>query len=172
MGKVVGRILLGGHLLQTNKLSALAVFRKTKPGRYADGGGLYLQVARGGSKQWLFRYSRDRKARQMGLGSVHTVTLAEAREAARGCRRRVLFGEDPIESRRSGRAAALLAAASAITFRQCAENYIAAHQAGWKNPKHHAQWIATLKNYAYPVVGNLAINAIDVGLVMKVLEPI
>src|SRR5215210_5389323 len=102
-------------------LTAVAVARATKPGRYGDGHGLWLQVSRTGTKSWLFRYQRHGQARQMGLGPVHTITLAEAREKARECRRRLLEGIDPIEERRSERQQARAATARGMTFRQCAE---------------------------------------------------
>ena len=59
-----------------------------------------------------------------------------------------------------------------MTFRQCAEAYLAAHESSWKNAKHRAQWTSTLARYAYPVFGSLPVQAVDIGLVMKVLDPI
>lgn len=81
---------------ETNKLSATRVAKLKTPGRYCDGLGLWLQVADGGTKSWLFRYTRHGRARQMGLGALHTVSLAEARERARQARQIILDGEDPI----------------------------------------------------------------------------
>jgi len=74
---------LESHIRKTNQLSAIKVAKLTAPGRYGDGFGLWLQVAPGGTKSWLFRYQRDGKAHQMGLGPVHTVSLADARERGR-----------------------------------------------------------------------------------------
>ena len=108
----------------------------------------------------------------MGLGPVHTISLAEAREKARECRKARLDGKDPIEGRRGERMQERLAAAKAMTFTNCAEAYIAAHRAGWKNPKHAAQWPSTMQTYVYPVVGDLPVQAVDTGLIMKALEPI
>src|SRR5262245_34403283 len=85
-----------------NKLSATKVANLKEPGRYADGGGLYLQVSNVGdhlTKAWLFRYMIDGRARAMGLGAVHTFSLAEARERARKMRQLVTDGFDPIEHR-------------------------------------------------------------------------
>jgi integrase len=107
----------------------------------------------------------------MGLGPLHTVSLAEARAKARECRQLRLEGIDPIDARNAKRAEAKLEAAKTMTFRQCAEAYIAAHAPGWKNAKHAAQWPSTLEDYVYPVFGALPVQVIDVGLVMKVLEP-
>ncbi len=153
-------------------LTAVAVGKLTKPGRYAVGDGAYLQIATGGTKSWLFRYKRDGKARHMGLGPYSLLTLAEAREKAREARRALLEGIDPLEAKAARRARARLDAARGMTFRQCAERMIASHEAAWKNPKHRAQWKATLATYAYPVFGDLSVGAIDNGLVQKVLEPI
>jgi len=137
---------------------------------YADGAGLYLLVGRTGSKSWVYRYRRDGRLRDMGLGPLHTVSLAEAREAALACRKLRREGGDPIEARRAEKQQAKLERAKAMTFRQCAEAYIEAHRAAWKNAKHSAQWPSTLGSYVYPIYGALPVQAIDVTLVMKVLE--
>lgn len=84
-----------------HRLKALAVERTKEPGMYADGAGLYLQVARGGSKSWIFRYRFGGREREMGLGPLHTVSLAEAREAALEARKLKLKGIDPIQAKRS-----------------------------------------------------------------------
>jgi integrase len=154
------------------KLTALAVAKAKRRGYYGDGGGLYLQVSAAGAKSWVFRYKEAGRQHEMGLGSLHTIGLAEAREKARKCRRVRLEGIDPIEARKTARRKAKVEAAQAMTFRQCAERYIDAHKAGWRNPKHAAQWPNTLTAYVYPVFGNLPVQAIDVGLVMKAIEPI
>lgn len=153
------------------RLTALAVAR-AKPGYHSDGGGLYLRVGDGAAKSWVFRFREAGKLREMGLGPLHTVSLAEAREKALGCRKQRLDGSDPIAARKAAKIAARLADAGAMTFQQCAEAYIAAHRAGWRNPKHAAQWPATLGAYVYPVLGGLPVQAVDVGLVMKAVEPI
>ena len=156
----------------SNRLTAVAVVRKKKLGRYGDGRGLWLQVSPSGTKSWLFRYMRNGKARQMGLGAVHTVTLAEARETAGDCRKLLLAGLDPIEARRAERMQSRVEAARGTTFKDCGERYIVAHEAGWKNAKHRNQWKSTLATYAYPVLGELSVAAIDTALVLKVIEPI
>ena len=153
------------------RFSAVAL-PKLKAGMHSDGGGLYLQVTKGGARTWIYRFMLHGRAREMGLGPLHIVTLAEAREKARECRRLRYEGIDPIEARKAQRAEERLAAATAMTFEQCAERYIEAHKAGWRNPKHAAQWPSTLATYAYPVFGDLPVQAIDVGLVTKALEPI
>lgn len=154
------------------RLTARFVETATKPGLYPDGAGLWLQVSSATARSWIFRYTRRGRTRDMGLGPVHTVTLADARDQAATCRRQLLDGIDPIEARRAKQMEALLAAASTMTFKECGGAYIAAHEAGWRNPKHRQQWRNTLDAYVYPVVGKLPVQAIDTGLVMKVLEPI
>jgi len=108
----------------------------------------------------------------MGIGSLHDVRLAEARDRARAYRRIVQDGRDPIEEGRERKREQLLERAESMTFRECAEVYIAAQKAGWKNPKHAAQWPSTLARYVYPVFGELPVQAIDTGLVMKALAAI
>src|SRR5262249_53098483 len=98
--------------------------------------------------------------------------LQDARAKALDARRKRHEGIDPIEARRAERARQRLDAAKTITFKQCAESYINAHGAGWRNRKHAAQWGATLATYAYPIIGTLPVQAVDTGLVLKVLEPI
>jgi integrase len=155
-----------------DKLTALAIKRQKVPGRYGDGGGLWLQVSATGGKSWLFRYTREGSARHMGLGSVELVSLAEARDLARKNRRLLLDGIDPLQARRDVRAQMRSEAARGITFNECAEQLIASQEAGWRNPKHRAQWRSTLAAYAYPILGDLSVSAIDVGMVLKVVEPI
>jgi integrase len=156
-------------------LAAVAL-RSLPAGRHSDGGGLYLQVTQNAvgnkARSWLFRYSLAGKSREMGLGPLHTLGLAEARAKARELRKQVLYGEDPIAARNTRRQAATVEAATGMTFQACAEGYITAHQAGWRNPKHAAQWPSTLKTYAYPVFGSLPVQAVDTGLVMKAVEPL
>jgi integrase len=139
---------------------------------YADGGGLYLQVSRSGTKSWIFRYSLNGREREMGLGPQHTITLADARVMATEARRMKLSGIDPIDARQSERQAKRLEDARAITFKQASAAYIKANKAAWKNPKHAAQWESTLTTYADPNFGDLPVAAIDTALVMKALEAI
>jgi Arm DNA-binding domain len=117
---------------QLGKLTTISVRNAKRRGLYGDGGGLFLQVSSGGSQSWVFRWKKSGKFRVMGLGPVHTVTLVEAREKALACRKLRLEGIDPIEERRARRAQAQLDAAKAMTFRQCAEAYIASHRLGWR----------------------------------------
>jgi integrase len=155
-----------------HKLSAKTVERASTPGLYADGGGLYLQVSQWETKSWLFRFTLDGRPRKMGLGPLHTVSLARARDEALACRLLLRDGIDPIELKNEKIAERKAAAKRAMTFRECAEAYIKAHSPTWKNDKHRAQWPATLSTYVYPVVGDLPVDKVDLPLVLKVLEPI
>jgi integrase len=154
-------------------LTARQVATIGAPGLHAAGGApcLYLQVTHGG-RSWVFRYKLAGKRRDMGLGPLDAIGLAEARQRAVDARKMVLTGTDPIEARRTERATMALSAATAMTFKQCADAYITAHRAGWKNAVHAKQWPSTLEAYVYPVFGSLPVQAVDVGLVMKVIEPI
>lgn len=154
------------------KLSALAVARAKDPGYYGDGAGLYLQVSKSGTKSWIFRFTLRGKAREMGLGATHTVSLALARESARQHRLTIRNGKDPLEARIADRLDAKLERAKAMTFDDCAKAYIAAHRGSWKSAKHAAQWESTLATYAGPTIGALPVAAVDTALVVKVLEPI
>jgi integrase len=155
-----------------NRLSTRTVEAKLKRGRYGDGGGLFLQVSKWETKSWVFRWERDGRERHMGLGAAHTLSLAEARERARECRRQLLDGHDPIEARNSERARQRVESARKATFRECAEQYLEAHRAGWGSTKHALQWQSTLAIYAYPIIGELPVAAVDTALVVRCIEPI
>jgi integrase len=154
------------------KLTALKVEKAKEAGMYGDGGGLYLRVTKDGAKNWVFRFMLNGRPRWMGLGPFSLYSLQEARGRALDARRLRHEGVDPIDTRRAARLQERLDAAKAMTFKQCAEAYIASHRAGWRNAKHAGQWEATLTTYAYPAIGALPVQSIDTGLVLKVLEPI
>ena len=157
---------------EIHRLTPLAISKKKKPGTYADGGGLWLQVTETGSKSWSFRFMLGGRAREMGLGPLHTIPLAEAREQARACRALRLDGVDPIEHRRLRRAENALQMSSAKTFDQCATEYIEAQRPGWSNPKHVDQWTNTLKTYASSVFGQLPVQAVGTELIVQALNKI
>lgn len=154
------------------KLSALAVSRAKEPGYYGDGAGLYLQVSKSLTKSWIFRFTLNGKQREMGLGALHTITLAEAREKAKACRSKLLDGIDPLDARNAAKLSDVLERAKAMTFDDCAKAYIEAHRGGWKNVKHAAQWSSTLATYASPMIGSLPVATVNTALVVKVLQPI
>ena len=154
-----------------NRLSAKAVTAITAPGYYPDGLGLYLQVSKAVSKSWVYRFMLNGRAREMGLGSLHDRTLAEARSEAAITRKLVRDGIDPIEIKRAEKKRVALDVARSMTFRECASTYIDAHKADWKNAKHASQWTNTLETYCGPVFGALPVQSVDTALVCKVLEP-
>lgn len=161
-----------------NRLSTLRVAREKRPGVYSDGGGLYLQITRTHCKSWLFRYTRLIKVprhcdvRGMGLGPIHTISLAEARVPALDCRRQLLSGVDPLDDRRAKQRAAIRERTQSLPFRDCASQYIEAHRSSWKNEKHAAQWESTLSTYAYPIIGDMMVSEIGTHEIMLLLEPI
>jgi len=155
-----------------NRLSVNFVRGASKRGRYADGGNLFLQVARGGTKAWVFAYARNGTSRAMGLGAARVVPLALARELAAQAREQLARGHDPIDARRAAALEQRAARARLTTFKQCAEDYHAANVSRWSNPKHAREWIATLRRFIFPTLGHLSVNAIDSGLVCKVLQPL
>ena len=159
---------------QLNRFSAKTVASKNHPGLYCDGGGLYLQVTPSGSKTWIFRFRSPltKKLRDMGLGPLHSIGLPKAREKAAAQRKALLSGLDPIGVREEGKRRAVLEAAKAITFSQCAAAYIESHRPGWRNEKHGDQWESTIQTYCEPIIGTLPVQDVDTGLVLKVLEPI
>jgi integrase len=151
-----------------NKLSNMKVASLAEPGRYGDGGGLWLQIGPTGGKAWVFRYMKEGRARHMGIGPLHTLSLKEARDRARRLRQFLLDGVDPLLAKRANDAET----GKHVTFAESADKFIAAHETDWRNEKHRAQWRSTLASYADPVFGRLPVAQIDMPLVLRVLEPI
>lgn len=156
----------------TYRLTAVSVQNLFAPGLHADGAGLYLKIDPRGSKSWVYRYTRNRKTRYLGLGSLRGIGLAAARSAAAKARADIEQGIDPIEKRKIVDAEAKLAGARSMTFKVCAEALMNAHEASWKNPKHRQQWRNTLKAHVYPKIGHLSVSAVTTEHVLSVLEPI
>jgi len=160
------------------KLKPLDIERETRPGKYADGGGLYLVVASATAKNWSFRYWIDGKERWHGLGSFRDLSLKDARLARDAARLRVKGdrctpGIDIVAEKRAARQKIQAAemAAVAPTFRQCAEKYIDQQWSTW-SAKHRAQWPSSLKRYAYPTIGDLTIADIRPSHIYDLLAPI
>jgi integrase len=147
-----------------NPLSARLVQAITKRGFYCDGGGLYLQVSPTGSKSWVFRYTLNGRKRDMGLGSLTTFTLSEARERARKMRQLVAEDIDPLAQRAAKRAAA----ATALTFRQCAERYVTAHESTWRGGA--KPWTTSLEKHVFPTLGDAPVGAIELSHILQVIE--
>jgi integrase len=138
---------------------------------HGDGDGLWLRVVSSERKAWLFRYQRQRRQREMGLGPFPAITLADARDKADAARRLLANGIDPLEQRREQRAAEAAASARATTFAEACNAYIASNEAAWRNPKHRYQWRATL-DYACETLGSMPVGAIDTEHVLRVLQPL
>jgi integrase len=172
-----------------NLLNTLKVDRTKKPGMYADGGNLYLQVVATAneslSKSWIFRYvspvevyppghkrAGRGRVRDMGLGPAADFSLAEARQMAQDARKKVHGGIDPLAAKTAEQAEKRAAVAKYMTFEQCARAYIEAHSVAWSNDKHRRQWGSTIETYAKPAIGSLPVQAIDTALVLKVIQPI
>ena len=150
------------------RLSARRVETIRKPGTYADGGNLYLRVqARNGrvSKSWVFRWARDGKVFERGLGAVDVRSLAEARQVAAELRKALFHGQSPDEllqrRRRKNK-----------TFSECALELIESKRPGWKTKNKVRQWTQTLRDYAFPVLGNKAPAEVTTNDVLAVLKPI
>jgi integrase len=157
----------------SNRLSAKQIDHLTERGWYADGRGLYLQVSAAGTKSWVYRYTFNGKPRWHGLGAATRLnSLKQARLAAERCRQKTHEGIDPIEARESRLAEEKLEAARQMSFSECASAYIDIHRHGWRNQKHQTQWRNTLTHYAFPVIGDRAVQLITVADVLQIVEPI
>ncbi len=159
-------------MARTGKLSAVEVTKAKGPSVLHDGGGLYLRVSAAGAKSWVFRFQLDGKRRDMGLGPFPDISLAEARAKATERRKLRHEGIDPLDAKAAQRQAQRVAVAKGRTFRECAVEFIEKNRAGWRNAKHRQQWENTLATYAFPVIGDLPVAAIDAGLVVQALDPI
>ncbi len=153
--------------MRINRLSARTV-ATAPPGKHCDGGGLWLIVGQDGTRAWVLRYTLRGKRRELGLGPAGEVPLAEARRMAREARAQVRQGVDPKAERDRERAAA----ATAPTFREVAKAFIARQRPGWSNERHAATWWRSLEAYAFPVMGDLPVDEIEVRHVLEVLRPI
>ena len=146
-------------------LTAVRAKALKEPGRYADGNGLYLLVEPSGAKRWVLRTVVHGRRRDMGLGGAQLVSLAEARDKAAEYRKQARAGGDPLAIRRK-------AAQTIPTFEAAAQAVHAEHAKAWKNPKHAAQWINTLRDYAFPVLGLRRVDQIDTPDILCVLSPL
>jgi integrase len=148
----------------------------SKPGYLSDGAGLYLQTTVGkegdACRSWVFRFERRGKRREAGIGPLHTVGLAEARERAKTMRLLLLDGKDPIEHRLAERDKQRAEEAARVTFKEAAEQFLTVHESGWRNAKHRSQWRNTLKDYAYPTLGRRPVKAIDAAVINEALAGI
>ena len=153
-----------------HKLTATDLKRR-QVGMYGDGGGLWLQVSGNVWRSWIFRYTNAGRRREMGLGPITDVSLAEARDEALRCRKLVREGFDPIELRKTERAARVASIARGVTFDECVGAYLAAHRDAWRNEKHAKTWDNPIRNYISPVLGKLPVAQIDTAVLMRALQP-
>lgn len=147
---------------QINRLVARTLPGLNKPGRHNDGGGLYLNVSKLGAKSWVFMFKQDgNPRRELGLGSLTTVSLADAREKARVLRNTIADGIDPKRPKDC----------ASTTFSVVATDLVESLQPGWRNAKHGAQWTSTLKTHA-ATLWDKPVDAITTQQVLDVLTPI
>lgn len=152
----------------SNRLTARSVASLKKPGRHADGQNLYLKIsADGSSKSWVFLFDVGGRQREGGLGSIASVSLAQAREKAVEWRSLLAKGIDPLEAKKAAHAAAV----TRKTFGQCAEELIASKRSEWRNATHARQWTQTLGDYCAPI-WNTPVDDIDMHAVLSVLKPL
>jgi integrase len=146
-----------------NRLNARSVATITKHGRHADGGGLYLSISPNGGRRWVFLFRWHGKPTEIGLGSARDVTLARARELASRARAKLTEGINPKDAARRPLEGA--------TFGECADRLIEAMRPAWRNAKHAAQWVTSLRDYAAPL-HRLPVDKITTDDVLSVLKPL
>ena len=146
-------------------LSAVRVRSVTTPGRYTDGGGLYLVVDDSGAKRWVLRTIVKGRRRDIGLGGISLTSLSEAREEAFRLRKIARAGGDPLAERRRARR-------FVPTFKSAATSVHTAHGPSFKNEKHRKQWLASLEADVFPVFGTWPVDQIESADVLKALSPI
>jgi integrase len=145
-----------------------------KPGRYTDAlvRGLHLWVKPNLNKYWIFRYSQKGKQQNLSLGPYPLVSIAEARILAQQTRDKIRSGINPIKERQKVKGEAISEAKSKISFRDFAIECINVKRPEWKSEKHAAQWLYTLTEFAFPVIGDKALDEIEMEDILKILTPI
>lgn len=165
-------VMAEGTVAMARKKWAVVKGLLAKPGKHGVGDNLWVTVTEPGRGAWSLRFGWQGKHPEMGLGGTDRVSYAEAGEAADAALKLLRSGVNPLEARRAKKAAAAVTAARAVTFKQAAEAFITANDAGWKNRKHAAQWTATLTAYAYPVMGDLPVADVTTEHALKILSPL
>lgn len=153
--------------MAAGKLTARGA-KKTKPGSYGDGSGLWLVVAASGARKWLYRFTWRGKVTQMGLGSADVVSLAEARDLRDGARKVLASGINPIEARRAARLGAEVAK---VTFGQIADQYFEMKKGEYRNDKYREMVRLALTRTAASL-RPLPVDEIDTEAVLAALKPV
>ena len=155
-------------------LSAIDIKRLEGRGLHAVGGvaGLYLQIAKGGSRSWILRTTVGSKRRDIGLGGFPDVPLADAREKARAARSKIAEGVDIVLERQSARQALIAAQGKRLTFEDAAQRKHATIVHQFRNAKHRKDWLSSLAMYAFPTIGAMDVADIETAHVLAVLKPI
>jgi hypothetical protein len=158
---------------EIERLTEIKIRGLIAPGHYPDGGGLYLQISKAGTRSWVWRFRVAGKVREAGLGSLLDVGLVAARRKADEYRAQLARGIDPIEHARATRlAASPMQAPIGPTFREVAEKYMDAKLKRLRSEVHRKQWRYSLETFAYPIIGDLSVAAIETPDILRVLEPI
>ena len=145
-----------------------------KPGRYTDAlvRGLHLWVKPNLNKYWIFRYSQNGKQQNISLGPYPLISIAEARILGQQARDKVRSGVNPIKERQKQKSTVKLEAKSKVQFRDFATECVSTKRLEWKNEKHAAQWMYTLTEFAFPVIGDKALDEIEMEHILEILTPI
>ena len=159
---------------KARELSALDIKRIVKPGRYAAGNvaGLLFVVKDTGSRSWILRTMVGDKRRNIGLGGYPEVTLAKAREKARQMKELIEKGIDPVDQRKARRMALRASQNGRITFAEAARRTHEKKLSEFKNKRHGQDWINSVTRYAFPVIGQIAVDDVDLSHIQSILEPI
>jgi hypothetical protein len=134
--------------------------------------GLLLQISDSGAKSWVLRYERHGRERMMGLGSLKTFNLKEARQRARAARQLIADGIDPLANKHATTQAAKLAEQRKLTFREAAQKYFDQNESKWRSAKHRDQFLGTLKAHVFDVLGDMDVALIDTPDILRALEPL
>lgn len=160
MAKIVGK----GDEAMLGKLNVSKLKKLSKPGRYGDGGGLYFNIAKGGSQSWVQIITIDGVRRYMGLGAYPVVSLNEARESSFEIRRKVAKGESPIDEK---------VRAKIPTFRVAAQKTLDAISSNWKSKESgRKRWMGRMEHDVFPIIGDMPVNRVRRDDVLRVLKPI
>ena len=146
------------------KALSAAFIRSAPPGRHADGNGLYLFVQPSGTRSWIQRLLIRGRRRELGLGSVALVSLAEAREKSLANRKLARQGGDPLAEKRRSQ--------GIPTFAEAAMRVLEQKQGGWRNPSHSREWLSSLRRFAFPRIGKAPVSEVTSADVLEILTPL